>query len=47
MLMTASGSSQADALALLRAHAFHHGRTLDETAHLMTTRQLPAQELLG
>ena len=46
MVMAASGSNQADALAQLRAHAFHHGSTLDETAHLMTTRQLPAQELL-
>ncbi|GAA1844278.1 ANTAR domain-containing protein [Microlunatus capsulatus] len=46
MLMAASQLSQPEGLAVLRAHAFSQGTTLDDVAHRLTSHQLPVDEVL-
>ena len=47
MLMATTGNSQAEALALLRGHAYSHTTSLDDIAQQITTHQLPVHELVG
>lgn len=47
MMMADTEMDQADGLAVLRGYAFSHDFTIDETAQLLTTRQLPISHLVG
>ena len=47
MIMAVAEMDQADGLAVLRGYAYSHDSTLDETAQLLTTNQLPVSHLVG
>ena len=47
MIMAKTTMDQAGGLAVLRGHAFSHESTIDKTAQLVTTGQLPVDQIIG